>query len=320
MRVEVAVVIPAYNAVGSLEKSVRSIMRQTLKKIAIWIVDDGSTDGTGDLADKLSAEDARITVIHQPNRGCYMARLAALRMIDAEYFGFVDADDEIMPEMYYTMVNVARANNLDAVRCSIVGESNDDGSLQLFDGREVVHNKLIVPWREEGNGSANVWNWLYKNNYDFDRFHEYQATMFEDLAFNLQFFKSISRCAFLEGAFYKYFEVVGSAVHSFTDRHIHDFREIIKLRDELIEDKACNATWVVKNVRGMLISAASARSSIFVASTNVRKLLSLPEVRKSLAFAKKDKLHAFFVLASIFPPSVFVLMIRCVLWMRNLCK
>ena len=116
MKTKVAIIIPAYNAVDSLEKSVRSVMRQTLENISIWIVDDGSIDGTGELADTLAKKDARITVIHQQNQGCYMARLSALKKINADYFGFVDADDEILPTMYSTMVAIAEQNNLNAIR------------------------------------------------------------------------------------------------------------------------------------------------------------------------------------------------------------
>ena len=81
----VSVVIPAYNAAKSVEKTVRSVIASTIP-VDVIVVDDGSTDGTGELLDKMERAQglnnrSRITVIHQPNSGAYQARLNALKKI-----------------------------------------------------------------------------------------------------------------------------------------------------------------------------------------------------------------------------------------------
>lgn len=70
----VSIVVPVYNVKKYLEKCVESILQQTYKKIEIILVDDGSTDGSGKLCDKLQSEHKDIVVIHKENGGLSEAR------------------------------------------------------------------------------------------------------------------------------------------------------------------------------------------------------------------------------------------------------
>lgn len=89
------VIIPAYNVAPYLRKCIRSIMMQPRWDFECIIVDDGSTDGTGDLAEELTAKDPRFKVIHQPNGGISAARNRAMEIARGDYLLFVDADDWI---------------------------------------------------------------------------------------------------------------------------------------------------------------------------------------------------------------------------------
>jgi len=75
-------------------------MAQTYRRLEIILVDDGSTDGTGELCDELAKEDDRIRVYHKENGGSSSARNLALRYAAGEYIGFVDSDDYVEPDMY----------------------------------------------------------------------------------------------------------------------------------------------------------------------------------------------------------------------------
>ena len=97
---ELSVIIPLYNAENYIETCVRSILGQSWKDMEILIVDDGSTDGTSDLCDRLAEEDPRIRVFHKENGGSSRARNFALQHARGEYVGFVDSDDYIEPDMY----------------------------------------------------------------------------------------------------------------------------------------------------------------------------------------------------------------------------
>lgn len=94
------IIVPVYNILEYLPRCVHSITAQTYKNLEILLVDDGSTDGTGELADRLAKEDERIKVIHKENGGSSSARNLAISQAKGEYLGFVDSDDFVEPDMY----------------------------------------------------------------------------------------------------------------------------------------------------------------------------------------------------------------------------
>jgi len=94
----VSVIIPAYNSSAYLADAIVSATRQTHTNIEIIIVDDGSTDDTGTVADQFAAGDARITVIHQPNGGLSAARNTGMGVAKGEFICFLDADDALLPD------------------------------------------------------------------------------------------------------------------------------------------------------------------------------------------------------------------------------
>lgn len=91
-------VIPAYNAVSTMETAVRSLSEQTSDDWEAVIVDDGSVDGTGEAADALARGDERIRVLHQENAGVSAARNAAIAAARGEYLAFLDVDDTVVSD------------------------------------------------------------------------------------------------------------------------------------------------------------------------------------------------------------------------------
>lgn len=101
----ISIIIPIYNIMDCLEKCVDSCINQTYKNIEILMVDDGSTDGTAELCDKLKEKDSRIRVFHKENGGSSSARNLGIEEARGEYLGFVDSDDFISPTMYEDLMN-----------------------------------------------------------------------------------------------------------------------------------------------------------------------------------------------------------------------
>ncbi len=99
---KISVIIPCYNTLQYLEKCVRSVADQTYPKdcLEIILVDDGSTDETGALCDRLAEQLTGIRVIHRANGGSSAARNDGIRAATGEYLGFVDSDDYVSPDMY----------------------------------------------------------------------------------------------------------------------------------------------------------------------------------------------------------------------------
>lgn len=96
----ITVIIPVYNIREHLPRCVHSVTAQTYPRLEILLVDDGSTDGTGELCDQLALEDVRIRTYHKKNGGSSSARNMGLRLMEGAYVGFVDSDDYIEPDMY----------------------------------------------------------------------------------------------------------------------------------------------------------------------------------------------------------------------------
>lgn len=93
----VSVIIPAYNEATVAARCVDSVLAQTYRNIEVILVDDGSTDGTGDLFDEYARRDGRVKVIRQENAGPGAARNAGLAAAAGDFVQFVDSDDAITP-------------------------------------------------------------------------------------------------------------------------------------------------------------------------------------------------------------------------------
>lgn len=100
---KISVIVPVYNSIDCLERCVRSICEQTYENLEILLVDDGSTDGTDKLCEKLAAQDSRIRTYHKKNGGASSTRNMGIGLASGEYLGFVDSDDYIEPDMYELM-------------------------------------------------------------------------------------------------------------------------------------------------------------------------------------------------------------------------
>ncbi|WP_080796984.1 glycosyltransferase family 2 protein [Arabiibacter massiliensis] len=100
----VSVIVPVYNVREYLDRCLESVCRQTFPSIEVLLVDDGSTDGSGELCDEWSKRDSRIVVVHKANGGLSDARNAGVAQAKAPYVTFVDSDDyidECMIEVLY---------------------------------------------------------------------------------------------------------------------------------------------------------------------------------------------------------------------------
>ena len=107
MRNELTVVIPVYNVEKYLSKCIESILNQTLPVDEIILVDDGSKDRSGEIADEYAAKYNNIKVIHQENGGLSAARNTGIDAATKEYIAFVDSDDYIDSIMYERLISLS---------------------------------------------------------------------------------------------------------------------------------------------------------------------------------------------------------------------
>ena len=98
-----SVVVPAYNAVRTIEATMRSVLAQTETELELIVVDDGSTDETPALVAAIAAADPRVELLEQPNQGTAGARNAGIARASARYVSFLDNDDLWMPRYLESM-------------------------------------------------------------------------------------------------------------------------------------------------------------------------------------------------------------------------
>ena len=128
---KLSVIVPVYNVEPYLPACLDSLLAQTLKDLEILLVDDGSTDASGTIADRYAAEHPDIVrCLHVDNGGQGRARNFALPLARGEYLGFVDSDDWIQPEMYERLCGLADETGADVAVCDFL-ERYDDGSERL---------------------------------------------------------------------------------------------------------------------------------------------------------------------------------------------
>ena len=106
--------MPVYNVYPYLRDCVQSVQAQSYQNWELLLVDDGSTDGSGELCDELAAEDGRIRVFHKPNGGQSDARNVGLKQTQGKYFYLLDSDDLIRSTALAQFVEHCEADGADA--------------------------------------------------------------------------------------------------------------------------------------------------------------------------------------------------------------
>lgn len=120
-----SVIVPVYNTKPFLRRCIDSILNQSYRDWELLLIDDGSSDGSGQICDSYAKKDARIRVIHKKNEGASAARNAGLETASGDYITFVDSDDWIEPVMYEAMMLTAVDTDCDVVMCDCLKEFGD---------------------------------------------------------------------------------------------------------------------------------------------------------------------------------------------------
>lgn len=113
--IKVSVIVPVYNVEKYLQECVESLIGQTLKEIEILLIDDGSTDSSGDICDRYAQEYENIRVIHKENGGQGKARNLGLRHIQGKYVYYMDSDDLLEQNALQFLYDEAEEKQLDVI-------------------------------------------------------------------------------------------------------------------------------------------------------------------------------------------------------------
>lgn len=215
----VSVIVPIYNSEDKIQQCVDSLINQTLKDIEIILVDDGSTDKSGLIINDIKADDSRIVVIHQKNKGVSAARNIGIEKAQGEFVGFVDSDDYVDRRMYeklYYSVKQEKSSMGMCRFCTILDGKRIEEVWNFDIAKEdnlakYIFLNMIGHNDEESFNKGNtlmgstcrcIYNKdiMDKNNIRFDE----EITYAEDLIFNLEYLSRIENISLINDIFYYY--------------------------------------------------------------------------------------------------------------------
>ncbi len=222
----ISVIVPVYKVERFLRKCVDSILTQTYQNLEIILVDDGSPDGCGAICDAYARQDSRVKVIHKENGGLSSARNAGMEIAKGEYIGFVDSDDWIEPEMYGTMLSLAKkydAKLVCAGRCD-VSEKTGEKKVGLCPKKEECIPAVelvgrIFLW--DGLDSA-AWDKLYHRSI-LEGFRYPLGKIVEDVPVTYKIALKAEKAVLCDRPFYNYFHRAGSITtqKAITEKSFH---------------------------------------------------------------------------------------------------
>lgn len=140
-----SVIVPVYNSAASLWKSVESIINQTYKDLEIILVNDGSTDNSGEICELLGKRDIRIRVCHTRNCGSIAARNRGAELAQGKMITFVDSDDWIESDMYSCMMRMYDRYEPDIISSGLIFDNIDGTMVMEYDLiPEGVYDKIQI--------------------------------------------------------------------------------------------------------------------------------------------------------------------------------
>lgn len=232
----ITVIVPVYNIKEYIEKCIKSIIAQTYTNLEIILVDDGSTDGSGDICERYALKDDRIIVMHKLNGGLSDARNYAIDMANGDLIAFVDGDDWIHPQMYELMLHTMELQKADIVTCWFEQQNEDfakrnyelkDLHIKQLTGTDAlidIETPLVV-----------AWNKLYKREI-FDGIRYPKGKLHEDEYIIHRIFYRCEKIAVIAEPLYFYTIRRDSIVAQMTTKRIDDSLEAFADRVEFSEN------------------------------------------------------------------------------------
>lgn len=165
---KVSIIIPIYNSESTLYRCLDSVVNQTLKEFECYLINDGSTDKSGEICDEFSKKDSRFKVIHQKNIGVSKSMNKISPLCKGEYIGTIDSDDYIEPDFYELLYNKAKEFDIDLIKysdvCNYYNKHSDSKKLRIFNNTDLF-NRVIMPYDQfllSHSNYTSLWNGIYK--------------------------------------------------------------------------------------------------------------------------------------------------------------
>lgn len=277
----ISIIVPVYNAEKHLLQCIKSITTQTYHNLEIILINDGSTDNSGIICDKLASEDKRIIVIHKKNGGISSARNKGLDTATGKYIAFSDDDDIIHPNMIELLYNAIIYHNVDLAMCntlSIYPHENipliniNDYPTQLLSNHDLLSTIFNSATDDPMHINTNcIWNKLYKKEYINNI--RFKDKGFEDTYFSTLVYCNISSCIYIKAPLYYWYVRSSSKSHKRFDERNYlsiftHYNNLLNLKQYSIPPKI-QASCLLRLYKTMLYSIQNSKNTSF--HTKVKK-------------------------------------------------
>lgn len=218
----ISVIVPVYNVEKYLKRCIESILKQTFKSFELLLIDDGSTDASGQICDESLEYDNRIIVFHKKNGGLSDARNYGISKAKGKYITFIDSDDYIGPRFLENLYNGCEKNNAKlAVGTSIFSYSEvlecfaeqKKGDSTIYTSEEALKEICL-----NVKFGVSAWGKLF----DRELFRTIQfpiGVLYEDLQTIPYVIADCKKIAYCQGATYYWYQRKGSIMHSYNHRN-----------------------------------------------------------------------------------------------------
>lgn len=252
----ISIVIPAYNVENYLQECLDSCLAQTYEKIQVVIVNDGSDDQSGEIAEKYTASDRRLKYIQQENQGVSFARNVGIDNSLGDYVMFIDGDDFIADDCVEKMVNELLRTDADMVFCEAYRWYDDKRKEEFLINPESLKIENGTDYLES-NLTTYMWGKIYRRSLVVNTILQ-KCNLCEDMFFNLQVLPKCRKVSYIREFLY-YYRFNDSSITGETNRkkvnatllchgleletHLHDFGLTRKVKDLL---RRRNFTYIVE--------------------------------------------------------------------------
>ena len=237
---DISVVIPIYNVEKYIRRCIDSVLHQEHVTLEIILVNDGSTDSSGDICDDYVARHSNVKCLHIKNSGPATAKNRGYEIAIGNYVAFIDSDDEIKPNMLCTMLQSGYKHNADIVCCNYI-QINEDGSYEHTEhtGKEYVLNQdeALKAILVKDKIYSQCWTKIYKRaTMDANHIMNTEGLKTdEDFIYNIQAFACSKTVCVVDKPLYIYTHRTSSLSKDYFNAHIHQYIDNRILRLDLVE-------------------------------------------------------------------------------------
>ncbi len=299
-KILISIIIPVYNSEKFIERTLDSVSSQSLENLEVICIDDGSSDQSLALIEKMAGKDPRIKIIKNTiNLGVSLTRNVGIEAATGEYITFVDHDDELVSNMYEKLYDEAERNQADFVHSDVYIHTGEQVSITHFpsayqsNDRELLEKMtelLIIEKKSDRLQDLylfGIWNKIYRTNFikqNMIRFFSEREFSNEDFLFNLQVFLKATKVSCVYQGFYHFHVNPASLGKTYQYRNFELRFKGIELAKKMIveSDSSAKDKYYKRLLHRLWMVVVYSSSNELKRNVN-GKIAALKQIRKNLA-------------------------------------